>query len=290
MKKKIFLVQTVLICFLLLVLLVVIKNPYGVGKQILESIRPENQMYLEYGDVFPDIELTDSTGETIHGFKQSSKFTVVTYLSDSCSTCIDVLSDFERFSEIFGEGLNYKIIWYDDIPMSYLEKYSVDETINFSLNRTRISTSTPTFYILDESNQIVFRDIKRENLFEKLIELKLIPSETLVKNANQYIKENYFNSNSGRDKLIYFYMPGCPDCEAADSLIKSSTLDQKMDIAYVYKSDSLDNSQIVDKDKLYAKVYGIVWYPSFLVLTGKGYRFVGETPIDLLLDELKPTS
>lgn len=290
MNKKIFIVQTVLIVLLLLVLLVIIANPYDVGSKIIESIRPETQIYLEYGDVFPEIEFTGSSGNVIHGLQNRSEFTVITYLSDSCSTCIDVLSDFERFSEVFGNGINYTILWYDNIPLSYLEKYSIDESINYSLNRTRISTSTPTFYILDDNNKIIFRDIKRENLFKKMIELELVPSETLRQNANQYIKNNYFDSDSKRNQLVYFYMPGCSDCEAADALLKSSSLSQELDIVYIYKSDTLDDSKIVDKDKLYANVYGVIWYPSFLVLTETGFKFVGETPMDALLDELKPYS
>ena len=159
--------------------------------------------------------------------------------------------------------------------------------INYSLKgKTKLSTSTPTYYILDESNTIVFKDTNRENLLKKISDLGLVSSSTLIANANRYISENFFDGNSDKRKVLYFYMPGCPDCEAANTLLRENDLDEKFDIAYVYKYDTTDSSKVIDKDKLFANVYGITWYPSFLVLTGSDYRLVGETPAENLIAEL----
>lgn len=288
LKKHIICIQSISIIVLILILVVILANPHNIGRNIINALEaPSNLDYIEYGDNFTGIELSDCQGNKIDSLPHSNKYTILTYLSDSCSSCLDAISDFNRFSEVYGEELNYVILWIDDIPTSYLRKNSVDEMINYSLKgKTKLSTSTPTYYILDESNTIVFKDTNRENLLKKISDLGLVSSSTLIANANRYISENFFDGNSDKRKVLYFYMPGCPDCEAANTLLRENDLDEKFDIAYVYKYDTMDSSKIIDKDKLFASVYGITWYPSFLVLTGSDYRLVGETPAEDLIAEL----
>ena len=288
LKKHIIYIQSILIIVLILTLIVILANPYNIGRNIINALEaPSSLEYLEYGDHFTSIELSDCQGNKIDSLPHTDKYTILTYLSDSCSSCLDVVSDFNRFSAIYGESLNYVILWCDDIPASYLRKNSVDEMINYSLNgKVKISTSTPTYYILDESNTIIFKDISRENLIKKISDLELVSSKNLIANANRYISESFFDENSNKRKIIYFYMPGCPNCEAANTLLRENDLDEKFDIAYIYKYDTMDSSKIIDKDKLFASVYGITWYPSFLVLTGSDYRLVGEIPVEDLIAEL----
>lgn len=71
-------------------------------------------------------------------------------------------------------------------------------------------------------------------------------------------------------------MPGDSDCQAADELIKADKLDEKFEIVYIYKYDSKEDGVVIDKNKLFAKVYGINWYPSFLLISDTNCEFVGE--------------
>lgn len=287
MKQRIIIIQSSVILILLIILILMLVN-FEAVYNVLVKDTPAKQIYLEFEDSFSDIELVDYLGNVVAGLPKGDGFTVVTYLSDSCSTCIDVLSDFKRFSQVFGEELNYTILWVDDVPQSYLTKYSIDESINFSLNNTKISTSTPTFYIVDKSSNIIFRDIRRDNLIKKLIEMEVVSPETLIENSNQFILKNYFALDNNNPKLVYFYMPGCPDCKVADAFLKDSELAKEVDVAYIYKYNSTDYTKDIDKDQLFTSVYGITWYPSFLVFEGDNYRLIGETPIDNLLNELFP--
>lgn len=286
MKQKIIWCQSLLIIVLFLMLLLIVTNTNGIGSLIIRKFDTTDLIYLDYGDQFAGVEFIDTEGN-IAALNTCEKYTVVTYLSSTCSSCIKTLADFNRFSYIFGDSLDYKILWMDEIPFAYIDKYSVDRAINFSLNgKAEISTSTPTFYILDKSGTIVFRDISRENLITKLVNLQLVATETLVANANEYICENLFETNSEKDKFVYFYMPGCPDCEAADTVLSEIILEDKFDVMYVYKHDTTDLSKVIDYDKLYARVYEITWYPSFLVLRDNSFRMIGEMPIDEIIDEI----
>lgn len=289
MKKKIIIVQSVVIAILIVALSVMVMNPYGISNYIVKSSEPTKKIYLEFGDTFSGVEMTDVNGKMIDDLGGSERYTVVMYLSSSCSSCIESLSDFNRFSRVFGSGLNYVILWYDEIPTYSLEKFLIDESVNYSLKqKTKISTSTPTYFILDKDNVIVYRDVNRVNMIEKLIELDLVSRETLIENANKYIIDNYFDSDSDSttNKIVYFYMPGCQDCEKADTILSSSSVLEEFECVYIYKYDTTDSSKIVDKDKLFVDVYDIDWYPSFLVLTDDTYRIIGEVPSENLIEEL----
>lgn len=248
----------------------------------------QKQIFVEYGDAFSGFELTAYDG-TIMKELPKGKVSVIAYLSDTCSSCRGVLADFNRFSEVYGDGINYSIVWTDDIPHSLIKKYKIDKAINYSLSgKVCLSTSTPTFYILDENNQVVFKDIDRVNLIKKLLELDTVDVSILRNNATMYIAREYYGINDIEDfdnKLVYFYMPGCPDCEKVDALFKENSVSD-FDFLYIYKYDSVGDDKIIDKDKLFVSVYGITWYPSFLVAKHGTVKIIGEMPIEQLIDEI----
>lgn len=273
---------------LIALLTILIVNPKNISEHLIRKPYEQNQIFVEFGDIFSGFELTAYDGTTIKELPKG-KVSVVIYLSDTCSSCMSVLADFNRFSEIYGDMINNSIIWTDSIPHSLIEKYKIDSAINYSLSgKTRLSTSTPTFYILDENNQVVFRDVDRANLFKKLIELDAVDISILQNNANKYIAREYYGINDIEEfdnKLVYFYMPGCPDCEKVDALFKENSLPE-FDLLHIYKYDSVGDDKIIDKDKLFVSVYGITWYPSFLVAKHGTVKIIGEMPIEQLIDEI----
>lgn len=288
MKNKIIVIQSCIILFLIFLLTILIVNPKNIVEHLIRKPYENNQIFVEFGDVFSGFELTAYDG-TIMKELPKGKVSVVIYLSDTCSSCMGVLADFNRFSEVYGDTINYSIIWTDSIPHSLIEKYKIDSAINYSLsNKTRLSTSTPTFYILDENNQVVFRDVDRVNLIKKLIDLDVVDVSILQNNATMYIARKYYGINNIEEfdnKLVYFYMPGCPDCEKVDALFKENSLPE-YDFLYIYKYDSVGDDKLIDKDKLFASVYGITWYPSFLVAKHGTVKIIGEMPIEQLIDEI----
>ena len=76
-------------------------------------------------------------------------------------------------------------------------------------------------------------------------------------------------------------MDGCPDCEAATPVVESKTIIDKYQIQIIYKYDDVKN-EIKDKDQLFKLIYGIEWYPSFVILDNESYYVIGETPINEL--------
>lgn len=288
MKKKIIVVQSCIILLLIILLAILIVNPQNISEYIIRKPYEQNQIYIEYEDDFSGFALNSYDGTATDELPKG-KVTVVTYLSDTCSSCMDVLADFNRFSEVYGDMINYSIIWTDSIPNTLIEKYKIDSAINYSLSsKTRISTSTPTFYILNENNQVMFRDVDRINLIKKLIELDVVDINTLQNNATMYIAREYFGINDIKEfdkKIVYFFMPGCPDCARVDELFKENQLSD-FDFLYIYKYDYVGDDKIVDKDKLFASVYDITWYPSFLVANHGTINIIGEIPIEQLIDEI----
>ena len=57
--------------------------------------------------------------------------------------------------------------------------------------------------------------------------------------------------------------------------------------SYIYKYDSKEDGVVIDKNKLFAKVYGINWYPSFLLISDTNCEFVGEANQEELKDILE---
>ena len=272
MKNKIIVGQTVIIMILLGVL----------GMLLYQNTMKNNveYSYLEYGDDFSEIEMYDETGKIVDlPFGDGSKAaTTVLYLTAECSGCIETISDFNRFKSVFGEEVNFILLWEDDIPRNLIKKHGID-SISYTLKgKTKLSTSTPTFYLIDGNKKIVFKDVDQSNLIQKLIEVDFIEKEVLQEKATQYIVNAYFESDrENRLKLVYFYMPGCSDCMAVNEFIKEEKLDEKYQIVYIYKYNSTQEGVVIDKNKLFANVYGVNWYPSFILISDSGYEIVGKT-------------
>lgn len=272
MKNKIIVGQTVIIMILLGVL----------GMLLYQNTMKNNveYSYLEYGDDFSEIEMYDETGKIVDlPFGDGSKAaTTVLYLTAECSGCIETISDFNRFKSVFGEEVNFILLWEDDIPRNLIKKHGID-AISYTLKgKTKLSTSTPTFYLIDGNKKIVFKDVDQSNLIQKLIEVDFIEKEVLQEKATQYIVNAYFESDrENRLKLVYFYMPGCSDCMAVNEFIKEEKLDEKYQIVYIYKYNSTQEGVVIDKNKLFANVYGVNWYPSFILISDSGYEIVGKT-------------
>ena len=272
MKNKIIVGQTVIIMILLGVL----------GMLLYQNTMKNNveYSYLEYGDDFSEIEMYDETGKIVDlPFGDGSKAaTTVLYLTAECSGCIETISDFNRFKSVFGEEVNFIFLWEDDIPRNLIKKHGID-AISYTLKgKTKLSTSTPTFYLIDGNKKIVFKDVDQSNLIQKLIEVDFIEKEVLQEKATQYIVNAYFESDrENRLKLVYFYMPGCSDCMAVNEFIKEEKLDEKYQIVYIYKYNSTQEGVVIDKNKLFANVYGVNWYPSFILISDSGYKIVGKT-------------
>ena len=245
---------------------------------------------LRYGDSFQTIPVVDVEGNETT-FKYGEHSTILFYLSPSCSSCGDALRFVGRLQSVFGEdNLQVLLLWSDSMPVSLIEEYGIAPENCFSINHSiAINTPTPTAYLLDSQGSIIYynSDIKicMEKLYMQVVEEGM--EEQLRTNANRYLMEYYGISDFGKQQIVYFCMDGCPDCAAADDILMSDARKDERSLHYLYTYNDTEPSHERDEYALLKLVYGIEWYPSFLVLQSEEeYGIVGEVPVETLLQEL----
>lgn len=245
---------------------------------------------LRYGDSFYTIPVLDAEGKEAV-LKCGRHNTVLFYLSPSCASCGDALRFAGRLQRVFGEdNLQVLLLWSGSMPMSLIEEYGIVPENCFSINGSiAINTPTPTAYLLDSQGSIIYynADIKLciEKLYMQVVEEGL--EEQLRLNANRYLVEHFGISNFEKQQIVYFCMEGCPDCAAADDILANDEGKDERNLYYLYTYNDTEPSHERDEYALLKLVYGIEWYPSFLILQSEEeYRIVGEVPVETLLQEL----
>lgn len=248
----------------------------------------DNVVNLEFGDSMSGFRVADANGELLEQLPESDKYSIVFYLSDSCGTCMDILKNFNKIESILGkEDINYIVLWTKEIPVKILDKYHVDSSFCYSLlGETQFATSTPSFFILDNKQEVVFSTVDAQNLISKIALLDIVSTEQLKENTIDYIKENVLSPDSDKKQIVYFEMEGCPDCKAANEVIESEEIADAFEIIRIYKYDDKDADRVKDDYGLYKLGLDIQWYPSFLVFEENDVRFVGEVPIEELKNNL----
>lgn len=239
-----------------------------------------NEIVLEYGDTFLDVPLLDSNGKAVDLQGYNKDYSFVFYLDKNCGTCIDDLTIIKRIIDVYEEmNVENMIIWDGEIGIKQTQKKAISEDHNYILEDAYISTPTPTFYILDERKEIIFTCNSIRDMVKKIALLDISNMEL--------INEKYIRTLSNKqdtDKkpiMVYFSMIGCPDCEAASHIIKESNLQEMFHIMTFYRDKDnvpIENQQWIDNGDVLAEIYGIEWYPSFLILYDSGeFKIVGKT-------------
>lgn len=278
MQKKKIIIYIAGIVLLMLLVLFIWKYCFKEKNQEVEPI------ILQYGNTIQDLPLKNKDGETVDQISLEHEVNLVIYLSDTCKSCMDVMETLKEIRSIFGEEeLGYAYVYVNRIPANIGEKYAVPREECYSLDQQMlIATSLPTFYIVDREGKIEYITIDLSLAIEKLVNMELVDKETLMKRADCYLLENYFDSTISKDKLVYFEMEGCQDCEAANEVIDTAEIQERYEILRIY-TYMTDNSELfIDRYELYKIVYGLDWYPSFRVLRGNESELIGEVSIEEL--------
>lgn len=252
--------------------------------------KPSVISYIEYNDNISDLQITDVNNNkyTLNSVGNDNyKFCV--YLSDSCGLCIDSLPTLERIKDIFckEQSIEMILLWENKIPIKNVKEYNLYD-YSYSLKNVSISPTLDTVFLLDKNNNVFFMDNDGyENAISLLIENNLVNKDSLIINSNAYIKNNLIKDSDLHD-LIYFSMPGCPDCESANEIIYTSEIQKYFNITKI-ESKMLDENitSIVDYGHIFKKIYDIDWYPSFLILNNDGsWNMVPDVEINELRKEL----
>lgn len=245
----------------------------------------EEFVYLDYGDSFSEVKVTNLQKKQLSFPKTQKKYQIVFYLDTRCKTCIDQLEVARRLNNILdGSNIELKILWQDKLDSSLIEKHDIPANINYLSSNIKIGASTPTIYILDKNNKIIFDTIEPEKIMKKIIDLEGISLEKMKEKTNKFLEaEAKKNSNYNEIKplLIYFTLEGCSDCEKADSIVQEKKVQEKYNVLKIYNSDiSEENGEMIDKGDLLLYIYAIEWYPSFLKIQPNKSEFIGETKFE----------
>lgn len=260
-KKKVFRYFVLAFCVVLL----------GVGGVLVNrqfSKAPPVENFIQYKDNISHLKLTHSSKSEHDFFDKNYKLMV--YLSKDCSSCLESLPVLEKINLIFckNQDIKFMLLWDDVIPYKDVDKYGLREE-SYSLNNVRISSALDTVFIADYTNEVVFVDSTGfENVLNFLIE-NIIDKDILVESSNQYLLDSIAEKTQLAD-LIYFSMPGCPDCEDITPIIYSEPIESKFHITRIETEKNAAVTDIKDELNIFKKVYEINWYPTFLLINEDG--------------------
>ena len=244
-----------------------------------------NQTHVErgvsYKEDISDLVIYDQHGDGQLLDTESSK--LIIYASNTCGRCLDEIGIMYEIYEIFcrDTGMNLYILWTEDIPRKYIKGYDFADC-HFSLNGVKLSSSVKASFYVDERNIVHFVDSAGiGDLIKYIVSEQKVDPELLKINANAYIMSNIIASKT-YPQIVYLSMRGCPDCDAATPIVYSEQITAKADITQIERDGYAEEDDVVDAYKIFQYVYGIDWYPSFLILKPNNFNIIGKTPIEML--------
>lgn len=271
MNKKL-MVKNTIICFLIFTNVFSLYFIYEILKGGNKNIEI---MYMSYGDKWePELLTSDNQKVQIQG---NGKYRLIYYLDRYCSSCLDILPSVSQTGDVLECNVfDYCIVWEDKIPLNLLEKYKIPKSKCYSTGgKYRLSPETPTIFLVDDKDKVIFKSSDLNLAIEKLLSITMPDySKTIRENANNILSLYFTESN--KEKLVYFTMNGCPDCQEADQIIANDEIMEKYEILRVYRSTD-DHGLLIDHYSLLQQVYDIKWYPSFVLIDKD--KIIGQTPL-----------
>lgn len=260
---------------------------YKVGGIKIENKHMEKTYTLEYGDDFSELELQSYDGKKCKLNKSDEQYHMIFYMDTKCSTCIKELTAIEHLNNIFcGDDVEVKIIWSGGFEVENIQKYGINQADNFYIQDGKISAATPSCYILDKDNKIIFITEEVDKAVKKVLTLDGIHKNQIVERCNYYLK-SLAQKDKRKPVMICFLMKGCKDCENAKPVLESASLKDEYDIINIYDADAYGGEAEVDVGNVYLEIYGIDWYPSILLIKDREYVLIRETPIEELKEKIQ---
>jgi hypothetical protein len=282
-KNKLIIFQTVLL------VAIIILNGIYFGPKIVNKIKDFyfSSQYISLNDDISDIEFYD-INNTKATFGDGYKFIV--YLSPDCSTCITHLPILKKVNETFGKDTNlaFMLMWADKLPdESILDYYGFSECSYF-VSDFHAAKSYNTVFLADADNNIIFKDDTGYNgILDNIMELDILNRDDLILNANIYIIENLVKQYDSKTNLIYFSMPGCPDCAEADPIVYDNEITDKFHITRIELVKGAEMHEIKDEYNIFRKIYSIDWYPSFLIINDDNtWGIVRKVELDVMKEKI----
>lgn len=242
---------------------------------------------VEYGDSFSAVDLLDCKGRTCSFPKGENEYALVFLLSASCRSCVEEVDAIGQLTSILeGRFADVVLLWQDDIPWDILGKTPIEETQNYSCAPAPLAGDVPRFYVLDPQATVTFIGKSMDELMQKFMALDGIEIEALQTAADAYMAEHFSGEmEEGLARVVEFSMVGCKDCEAAAPIVKEVQTQRRIPLKTIYcdkENVPEEKKSEVDHGNILAHIYGIRWYPSFVVMKENGRLIVGQTPEEKL--------
>ena len=269
--------------FTILVLATVLIALFVIWKSPFLRNDPAEQI-LVYKDNVESLKFSDTANRP--GKLREDTYKLMVFLSADCGGCMEKLPLYEKINQVLCQGQNIELMlmWEDRIPIPQVSKFGLKEK-SYTLHNTKISTAYGAATLVDRDNSVLFLESGGyRNTILAVLELPSFSMETMLRSANSYLRSKY--GNNGRNLLVYFSMPGCPDCTNATPIVNSKEIRQTYDVVRIELERGAKPTDLVDDLDLFKAAYQIEWYPSFLILKDKDYAIVREIPVNQLKEVL----
>ena len=254
----------------------------------------EKTVFIEYGFSFSGMEMRNDLGDRVVFPECTNDYSLVFSLSSGCKACIEKLHAIGELSRILGgDFADIVVLWSRECPWDQIEGTGLLSSQNYILDNTHLGNGVPHYYISDKNGTVLFSCENLDELITKLISLDGINLSELQRSADTYLLERLeATSDSEGPILVEFSMGGCPDCEAAYPIVNNETIQSAFNQYTLYCDNMSSQNELfpqIDYGNVLADIYGIRWYPSFVVFRENERTIVGETPIDSLESTLLAT-
>lgn len=257
---------------------------FSTGVLAEDTSSTKEVVHYQYADSF-DVALYDVEGNEVTLPDMPS---LIIYGSTDCKTTLAITSQLQQALDILGdEFVQIYIVWQDAIPTDHIEKYNLPLAKNLTLaGKAEIGGNTPSVFIVDSEGIVRFRDTDMKRAMEKLLSMKFYPDGYLIERADPYLLSK-MNDSESKVPMLYFRMTGCPDCAEADGVMQEDPrIDELFSIDSIHRYNETDPEKWTDYFCLFTTIYGVTWFPSYLVFNDGISVLVGEVPIETLCDSL----
>ena len=210
------------------------------------------------------------------------------YIDPNCESCIEKFPVVERLTEIMqGENIEIDILWRQEPKKTLVDTLDISKDKQYRTGSIKVLNEYPTYFITDEENSVQMISDDIDKIVKKMLSLDEIEKNAIIKETNIYLKKLIGQNDKQKQKLVYFAMDGCPDCQNVEKLLNDNSIASKYDMITIYTVDSKGEKECVDEGEVLKNIYDIDWYPSFLILDGDKYEFIGQESDEKLLEKLK---
>ena len=236
--------------------------------------------YYQYNDAF---------GSALFGADEEEvalpddKPSFLLYVDAQSASNLALVGQMPPLFEILGdEYVNILIVWKDEIPAELIGSLGLPMANNVTLaGKSEIGGLVPAVLVVDKE-VVKFVDIDMKRAVERL--MRYYPEGYLVERADKYMAAR-ISKPEDKTAVLYFSMTGCPDCAEADGVMAEvPEIDELFEFTRIYRFNETNPEKWTDFFALFASIYGITWYPSYLVFNGEVSTVIGQVPVDTLSD------